>query len=226
MKDILIRIARRLKKNSIWIIALPLILGVLGYLLPSQMEGKSSYAAQITIASGNYDNPLYNNTEEIPLLLKSDSFIKEALPEEKEEYLAEVKEKLVINAESDSLITISYSDREKERTESVLDAISSAFLKKDQALFAKREAVISQSIDALDGENVSEDSKVDKERFLYELKNTKLNVKAASIVDSETVNEASGEGMSPKKKAVLGVLIGVTIAFFFIVIPEFFRESF
>ncbi len=31
--------------------------------------------------------------------------------------------------------------------------------------------------------------------------------------------------MPPKKKAVLGVLIGIAVAFMFIVIPEFFRES-
>lgn len=152
--------------------------------------------------------------------------LKEALPDEKDEDLAQIKEKLTIKTESKALLTLSYSDEDKERTESVLNAISSAFLKNDQKLYAEREAVIRRSIDALEGETVSEDSKVDKERFLYELKNTQLNLKAASVTDSETVSEASGGGMSPKKKAVLGVMIGLTIAFMFVVIPEFFRESF
>ncbi len=227
MNDILIRIARRIKKNIIWIIAVPLILGAVGYFLPSQIADPKSYTAEDTLALGSYDHPVYNSTEEIPLLLKSDSFLKEAFPDEKDEGLAEIKEKLTIKTESKSLLTLSYSDKGKERTEFVLNSISSAFLKNDQKLYVERESVIRRSIDALEGATVSEDSKVDKERFLYELKNTQLNLKAASITDSETASEASaGGGMSPKKKAVLGVMIGLTIAFMFVVIPEFFRESF
>ncbi len=226
MKDIVIRLARRIKKNIIWIILVPLILGAAGYILPSQIADKKSYTAEVTLAVGSYDHPVYNSTEEIPLLLRSDAFLKEALPDEKDEDLAEIKEKLTVKSESKSLLSLSYADQDQERTESVLNAVSSTFLKNDQKLFEEREAVIRRSIDALEGETVSEDSKVDKERFLYELKNTQLNLKAASVVDSETVSEASGGGMSPKKKAVLGVLIGITIAFMFVVIPEFFRESF
>ena len=80
-------------------------------------------------------------------------------------------------------------------------------------------------IAALEGETVSADAKVDKELFLYELKNTQLNLKAAGVINSEPMNETAGQGMPPKKKAVLGVLIGIAVAFMFIVIPEFFRES-
>lgn len=105
-----------------------------------------------------------------------------------------------MKSESKSLLSLSYADQDQERTESVLNAVSSTFLKNDQKLFEEREAVIRRSIDALEGETVSEDSKVDKERFLYELKNIQLNLKAASAVDSETVSEASGGGMSPKRK--------------------------
>ncbi|MGG1246416.1 teichuronic acid biosynthesis protein TuaF [Bacillus spizizenii] len=225
MNDILIRIARRIKKNIIWIIAVPIILGAVGYILPSQIADQNSFVAEDTLAVGSYGHPVYNSTEEIPLLLNSDSFLKEALPDEKDEDLAEIKEKLTIKTESKSLLTLSYSDKDKDKTESVLNAISSTFLKNDQKLYAEREAVIRRSIDALEGESVSEDSKVDKERFLYELKNTQLNLKAASVTDSVTVSETAGDGMSPKKKAVLGVMIGFTIAFMFVVIPEFFRES-
>lgn len=94
MNDILIRIARRIKKNIIWIIAVPIILGAAGYILPSQIADQKSYTAEDTLAVGSYDHPVYNSTEEIPLLLKSDSFLKEALPDEKDEDVAEIKEKL------------------------------------------------------------------------------------------------------------------------------------
>lgn len=74
MNDILIRIARRIKKNIIWIIVVPIILGAAGYILPSQIADQKSYTAEDTLAVGRYDHPVYNSIEEIPLLLKSDSF--------------------------------------------------------------------------------------------------------------------------------------------------------
>lgn len=151
---------------------MPIILGAAGYILPSQIADQKSYTAEDTLAVGSYDHPVYNSTEEIPLLLKSDSFLKEALPDEKDEDVAEIKEKLTIKTESKSLLTLSYSDEDKDRTESVLNAISSTFLKNDQKLYAEREAVIRSSIDALEGESVSEDSKVDKERFYMSSKHT------------------------------------------------------
>ncbi|MBT9284235.1 MULTISPECIES: teichuronic acid biosynthesis protein TuaF [Bacillus] len=225
MKDMLTRITRRIKKNIIWIIALPVVLGAAGYVVPSKISGSSSFTSEAAIAAGNYDHPLYNNTKEIPLLLMSDAFLKQALPDKTDEERAAVKSKLTVETQSDSLITVSYSGQNKQDTESVFQAVITTFLKNDQDLFEKRAKVVRQSIAALEGETVSADAKVDKERFLYELKNTQLNLKAAGIINSEPMNETAGEGMPPKRKAVLGVLIGIAVAFMFIVIPEFFRES-
>ncbi|QOC79309.1 MULTISPECIES: teichuronic acid biosynthesis protein TuaF [Bacillus amyloliquefaciens group] len=225
MKDMLTRITRRIKKNIIWIIALPVVLGAAGYVLPSKISGNSSFTSEAAIAAGNYDHPLYNNTKEIPFLLTSDAFLKQALPDKTDEERAAVKSKLTVETQSDSLITVSYSGQNKQETESVFQAVITTFLKNDQDLFEKRAKVVRQSIAALEGETVSADAKVDKERFLYELKNMQLNLKAAGVINSEPMNETAGQGMPPKKKAVLGVLIGIAVAFMFIVIPEFFRES-
>lgn len=115
MNDILIRIARRIKKNIIWIIAVPIILGAAGYILPSQIADQKSYTAEDTLAVGSYDHPVYNSTEEIPLLLKSDSFLKEALPDEKDEDVAEIKEKLALRTAGEKDIPAAacflYADR-------------------------------------------------------------------------------------------------------------------
>lgn len=157
--------------------------------------------------------------------MTSDAFLKQALPDKTDEERAAVKSKLTVETQSDSLITVSCSGQNKQETESVFQAVITTFLKNDQDLFEKRAKVVRQSIAALEGETVSADAKVDKERFLYELKNTQLNLKAAGVINSEPMNETAGQGMPPKKKAVLGVLIGIAVAFMFIVIPEFFRES-
>ncbi len=51
------------QKNIIWIIALPVVLGAAGYVLPSKISGNSSFTSEAAIAAGNYDHPLYNNTK-------------------------------------------------------------------------------------------------------------------------------------------------------------------
>ncbi len=49
-------------------------------------------------------------------------------------------------------------------------------------------------------------------------------MKAAEEIEPLIVLDNQAAGMSPKKRAVLGVLIGLALSFFIIVIPEVFRE--
>ncbi len=108
--------------------------------------GGDSFTSEAAIAAGNYDHPLYNNTKEIPLLLTSDAFLKQALPDKTDEERAAVKSKLTVETQSDSLITVSYSGQNKQETESVFQAVIKTFLKNDQDLFEKRAKVVRQSI--------------------------------------------------------------------------------
>ncbi|MED1080906.1 hypothetical protein P4T86_12285 [Bacillus licheniformis] len=59
---------------------------------------------------------------------------------------------------------------------------------------------------------------------MYELETSKLDMKAAEEIEPLIVLDNQAAGMSPKKRAVLGVLIGLALSFFIIVIPEVFRE--
>lgn len=141
-----------------------------------------------------------------------------------EEDLAQLKDDLVIEIRTDSLFNLSYTGPDKQKTSDTLEKIKDSYMKGDKALFSKREEVIENNIKALEGETVSADSKVDKQRFLYELETSKLDMKAAEEIEPLTVLDNQVVGMSPKKRAVLGVLIGLALSFFIIVVPEVFRE--
>ncbi|MCY8066116.1 hypothetical protein MOB77_03845 [Bacillus haynesii] len=218
------RIAGRVKKYIVAIIALPLILGLVGYFMPKGSVAPSDYTATVTISTGNYGEAKYNNAKQVPLLLKNEAFLKDIFPEIPEEDLAQLKDDLAIEIRTDSLFNLSYTGPDKQETLDTLGKIKDAYMKGDKALFSKREEVIEKNIKALEGETVSADSKVDKQRFLYELETSKLDMKAAEEIEPLIVLDNQAAGMSPKKRAVLGVLIGLALSFFIIVVPEVFRE--
>lgn len=224
MKHLMKRIAGRIKKYFVLIIALPLVLGLFGYFMPKGKAAPSDYTASVTISTGNYGESKYNNAKDVPLLLKNEPFLKEAFPEMPEEDLATLKDELAIEIRSDSLFNLSYTGSDKEETLNVLEKIKNAYMTADKTLFSKREEMIEKNIKALEGETVSADSKVDKQRFLYELQTNKLDLKAAEEIEPLNVMDNQAGGMSPKKRAVLGVLIGLALSFFIIVVPEVFKE--
>ncbi|MFN2744465.1 MULTISPECIES: teichuronic acid biosynthesis protein TuaF [Bacillus] len=224
MNDLIKRIAGRIKKFFVLIIALPLVLGLFGYFMPKGEAAPSDYTATVTISTGNYGEAKYNNAKDVPLLLKNEPFLKEIFPEMEEEDLAELKDELAIEIRTDSLFNLSYTGPDKEETLSILEKIKNAYMEADKALFSKREEVIEKNIKALEGETVSADSKVDKQRFLYELETSKLDLKHAEEIEPLTVLDNESAGLSPKKRAVLGVLIGLALSFLIIVVPEVFRE--
>ncbi|MDA7025503.1 hypothetical protein PJ311_02625 [Bacillus sp. CLL-7-23] len=218
------RIVGRAKKYIVPILALPLVLGLLGYIFPKG-NSPSNYKASVTISTGNYGDPLYTKTKEVSVLFKSEPFLKEVFPEMDEEELTDMKDKLLVEIRSDTVFNLSYLGADQKETFTVLEKIRDTFFKKDKNQFLKREQVIDKNIKALKNESVSHDSKVDKQRFLYDLETRKLEMKAAEEIEPLTALDSGGVGMTPKKRAVLGVLIGLALSFFIIVVPEVFREA-
>ncbi|MDI5791347.1 hypothetical protein PO124_31945 [Bacillus licheniformis] len=86
------------------IIALPLILGLVGYFMPKGSVAPSNYTATVTISTGNYGEAKYNNAKQVPLLLKTKLF-KGHFPDMPEEDLAQLKDDLAIEIRTDSLST-------------------------------------------------------------------------------------------------------------------------
>ncbi|MGE6630237.1 teichuronic acid biosynthesis protein TuaF [Bacillus sp. NPDC077027] len=225
MSGFVLRIARRIKKHAVWMIILTVLLGAFGYFFAKSSVKQTSYTASVTLTLGEYDDAVYNNMTDVISLLKSDAFLKRALGDLKEEERQDLKNRLILTNQSDTQLQISLSDAKKETSLSVVKQVSDTFMDEDQSLFTKRQQVIEKRITALENEAVSNDSKVDKERFLYELESTKLSMNQAEIVDPAQVLDEGNKGMSAKKRALLGIVIGLSISLLFAALPEMFKES-
>ncbi|QAR52191.1 hypothetical protein BAE_04980 [Bacillus aerophilus] len=225
MSGLMLRIGKRMKKYIVWLVLLPVALAAFGFFFAKGTVEQSSYTAAVTLTLGKYDDGVYNNLSEVTSLLKSDAFLNQALRDVKEEERQDVKNRLILTNQSDTQLQLSFTDADQARALAVVKQVSDTFLKQDKALFTKRQQVIERRLSALEDESVSNDSKVDKERFLYELESTKLGMKQAKIVDPAQVLDEAGKGMSAKKRALLGLVIGLSISLMFVVLPEVFKES-
>ncbi|GAB1304812.1 teichuronic acid biosynthesis protein TuaF [Bacillus altitudinis] len=225
MSGLMLRIGKRMKKYIVWLVLLPVALAAFGFFFAKGTVDQSSYTAAVTLTLGKYDDGVYNNLSEVTSLLKSDAFLNQALRDVKEEERQDVKNRLILTNQSDTQLQLSFTDADQARALAVVKQVSDTFLKQDKALFTKRQQVIERRLSALEDESVSNDSKVDKERFLYELESTKLGMKQAKIVDPAQVLDEAGKGMSAKKRALLGLVIGLSISLMFVVLPEVFKES-
>ncbi|SMQ78788.1 teichuronic acid biosynthesis protein TuaF [Bacillus sp. OV166] len=215
----------RMNKYILIILATTVLLGVMGWWLPVGKE-ESSYTVEASLTLGNYKYPELNNPKSVIILLTSARFYKEHFADLWEEKYDEISTKLNVTAGTDNMITLSYSDHSKESAAKVLNEIISAFMANDQAKFQQKQKIIQESIESLNNEKVGPEALVDQ-RFLYEQKTALDEIKPALLIKKADENASNTENraFNSKERAVLGVLLGVTLGFFWIVFPVIFREG-
>ncbi|KMJ59013.1 hypothetical protein AB685_08030 [Bacillus sp. LL01] len=225
MDNLLNKLLIRIKKSIPLIIILPLLLGGLGYFFEKNSKPVVSYAAKTKIELGYYDDPNMNSPESVKTLLSGYSFLESVFPAYQPEDLEDIKSGLVINTVSNSAIDMTYRSDNEEEVEKVSNELVEAFLTYDNEKYEEKASILEDSFQTLSDETVSEDSKVDKQRFIYELQNELLTLYPSQLSEPVRVNEYRQESFSAKKRAVLGGLVGLTFVFAYIVVPILFRED-
>lgn len=219
------RLKERMNKYFLLLLTATILLGVIGWFLPVGKE-KSSYQAEAVIKLGFYKDPLNDPKEVVSLFKETDPFYEEHLEKLGQEKNEFIRANLLVTATTDNMIKLSYTDDSKEISTQVLSEITGAFMSMDQARFQEEQGIIQESIEALNNETVAPEGKVDQHRFLLELNSYLKDIKHAKLFKPADKNEIITENraFNSTERAVLGVLLGLTLSFFWIVIPEFFRE--
>lgn len=225
MKHLIQSLKERMNKYILILLSITILLGVIGWLLPVGKE-KSNYTIEAALILGNYNNPELNNPKRVIILLTNVPFYKEHLSNLGEEKIEELATNLHVTAGTDNIINLSYSDDSVESTAQILNEITSAFMAIDQDRFQEKQKIIQDSIEAITNEKVGPEAKVDQQHFLFELKTALYDIKPASLLKPADKNTIDTEyrAFNSKERAVLGVLLGVTLSFLWIVSPFIFRE--
>ncbi|WHY64619.1 hypothetical protein [Neobacillus sp. SuZ13] len=220
------RLKERMNKYFLILLATTILLGVIGWLLPVGQE-KSSYTLETTLTLGNYDNPDLNDPRSVIILLTETPFVEEHLNDLWEEKFEQIGTNLQVTAGPGKIINLSYTDHSEESTAKVLNKITRAFMKLDKEQFDKKQKFIQDYKKTITSEEVGPEAKADQQRFIYELNTALFDMKPAKLLKPADINAINTENraFNSKERAVLGILLGVTLSFLWIVFPVIFKEQ-
>ncbi|NHC41257.1 hypothetical protein G6549_14955 [Bacillus sp. MM2020_1] len=218
----------RMNKYLLILLSITILLGVIGWLLPVGKE-ESNYSLETAFTLGKYGDPELNDPKSVIIFLSPISnapFYEKHLKDLWEEKFEDISTNLHVTVGQDNLIYLSYSDQSLESTAQVLNEITSAFMAEDQDRFQEKRKNIQESIDAITNAKVGPDAKVDQQRFLFEQRTARDDIKPAKLSKPVDINAINTENraFNSKERAVLGILLGVTLSFLWIVFPVLFRE--
>lgn len=225
MEHLLNTLKKRAIKTIPLFIIIPLLLGGLGYFWQVEAKPLVTYEAKAKVELGYYEDLNLNDADTAKSLLTNHDFLSEIFTELDNQELNSLKRDIEVKTPSDIKLEIRYKGETDEESRSTLKKLVEGFLDYDLSKFEERYEVLEDNYEELRNEEVDQGSKVDKQRFIYELQNQLLTIYPAQLADPVTVNERTQEEFSPKKRAVLGGMVGVAVAFGFLVLPVLFREE-
>ncbi|MEH7749437.1 hypothetical protein V7659_31185 [Neobacillus drentensis] len=216
----------RVNKYFLLLLGTTILLGVIGWLIPVG-KAQSSYTLETSITLGNYNNPELTDHKSVIILLTYAPFYEEHLKDLWEEKFEVIGTNLHVTAGPDKIINLSYTDNSEESTAQVLNEITSAFMAYDQDKFNEKQKFIQDYIEAISKEKVGPEAIVDQQRFIFELKTALNDMKPAKLLKPADINAINTENraFNSKERAVLGILLGVTLSFLWIVFPVIFKEQ-
>ncbi|WP_026692742.1 hypothetical protein [Peribacillus kribbensis] len=216
-------LAERVKKYRVWMVLIPILLGALGWVLPAGKTGDEGAEAEISL--GSYENPNLNDPKKVIVLLSNLPFYKEHLPDMYREQQQDLLKDLSVTPISDQNIKVSYQHHPSKVSQEMVRHIADAFMALDKQKYEQKRTILEETIDTLKSETVGPDAKVDQQRFLYELQTSSLMMKPAVLLKEPDSGADETAAFSSKQRAVLGILIGLTLSLLWLVIPEFIREQ-
>jgi teichuronic acid biosynthesis protein TuaF len=223
MEIMIQRMAAKNKKSIFLLLLVPVLFGMIGWFVPAGNE-PSAISAEAELSLGSYNNKDLNDPKQVLTLLTHRPFYAEHLEEAGEP--AEILSNLIVTQVNERNINLTYTGTSAEKAVDTVNEIAGAFLALDKQKFAEKQSVIQTTIDSLEKEEVAPEAKVDHQRFLYELKTAQLDIKPAVLIKQAQEEETGVESqaLSSRDRAVLGVLIGITLMFAWMVIPELVRK--
>ncbi len=235
MNSTIKNVLARVRKYLLFIIIIPLLLGALGYFVQGNNAEPASATSTIKIELGSYkDAPKFTDSAMVQETITK--IVYENFEDLTDEEITNIISKLNIEPISQGIVSLSFKGKDEEEAKEILGKISDEFLALDKKEFQIRKDNAEGKIEKLEAENVSDGVKGDtgsvvledtasKQRLIYEIEKELVLMEEAEVLRDLSVTPDSVEDLSPKKRAVLGVLIGITIMAGFIVIPEVFRRN-
>ncbi|WP_078550014.1 hypothetical protein [Litchfieldia alkalitelluris] len=218
------RILVRVKKFIVIIVIMPILLGLLGWLIPVE-NNPVTYKAEAKILLGEYSHSDLNNPKHLQILLTHELFYKERLNDWWENHQNQIKANFQVMIVDEGVIVLSYHDQSAERAERFLHDVLEEYLLLDQSVVAEKKTVIQSAIDSISNLEISKEESVEHQQFLYELNTELLSVREAKLLNNMELRSESIKSLTSSERGFLGGLIGITLAWLWVVVPVGFQKK-
>ncbi|MGD6967746.1 hypothetical protein ACQCVP_15060 [Rossellomorea vietnamensis] len=233
MKQTMNSVLKRFKKYAIFLILLPLILGAVSYFLTEDSRGPVSdtgvYFAEAQIDLGEFNDPMLNHPDNVKSLITSSAFLENAAQDANLEFdIAELKSNLILENVQGEMLIISLTGAGEEIVTSTLQGIVDRLMSLSEDRYTEWTALISSTIDELEETEPGSEEAVTKQEFIYDLRQDLYDASPAEVIDpvmivSENAS-VSSQPENPLKNMVFGLIIGLMLSLFLLLLPEAFRE--
>lgn len=214
------RIVNRIKKFIIVLLIVPILVGILSYVLTK--KSAVTYTASSEVVLGNFQNEKLTNIGSLSELLKTQDYLEKLNLSPDEIQILHDSLSITPNKETYDVL-FALSGKNQSMVNKALTDFTNGFLRESDRVYNVYKSNLQQNITTLqsvegtssnDNGVMKQDSLLDRQKELLGLRQTVLK---------EPVSLDSSHH-SPSKRAILGVLVGIIFDIFLIVVPEIFRE--
>ncbi|TYS12932.1 hypothetical protein FZC78_22735 [Rossellomorea vietnamensis] len=235
MRRTLSTIAARFKKYAIFLLILPILTGVLAFFATDEGDGspsgRSSYFAKVTIDLGEFNDPQFNEANNVKNLISSTAFLQK-LPDNQSNTLMEIEDiQLSLDIENvyDEQVIIKLIGSEEERTLATLEGIVDHFIERSDARYDEWTGLINQSIEDLEETEVAAEEAATRQELLFNLRENLFFTKQAEVIEPVTLvteggGRSDGQPANPFTNVIFGLIIGFMLSLFLVLLPEVFRD--
>ncbi|MDN4072009.1 hypothetical protein [Fictibacillus terranigra] len=218
MKEITESILHRFKKLFILLLLIPVLTTVIAYFMAAKAPSSAQATAKIKL--GQAENSMLNTPESAKEYLASDEFLSSIKGLNKDEEKA-MKEKLQVAPETDTIITLTLADENKGKAKSQLKSVVKAFMTERNHQTEQWKTTLEDQIKKVEGTEVTGEGTIKKEEYLFDLKTRAMKIKEPKLLEKVDTAEMAGD---PKRKAVLGLLVGLMLSASILLLPEIFKK--
>ncbi|BCB05759.1 hypothetical protein [Bacillus sp. KH172YL63] len=234
MKQTLSNIITRFKKFAVFLLLIPVFTGVLSFVLAggnnSTEMNKGVQFADVTISLGQFNDPQLNHPNSVKNLVSSSAFLNKVIDENALDVEVEdLKQNMTLENVYDELLVISLTGNDKETVKKSLQGIVDAFLSLSSGRYKEWTNIVDETVEDLQETNVSNEEEIEQKEFLYDLRQDLYNAREAEVMEPVTLLDEKSSNMTtqkqnPFKKTVFGVIIGLMLSAFLLLVPEVFRN--
>lgn len=220
--EIIRTVGKRLTKYWIAALLIPLAFAILGWILPVGSV-YSRFQASSTIWLGNYGNSMFNKADNVRILLANEPFYKEYLPQLLEKEGDNFASDVNITILKKTIIQITYTASSRQQAAATVNKIADRFIARDHQAYSEKSEILKAALDRLDA---VKKRTTDDPALFYQLKSEQLRDRPAQILQRAEAGTTRGSrAFSAKKRAVLGLVFGLTVVIFAAAWPELVREE-